>query len=62
MKGLPTEVYTPIREKIQTALVELQVAVENNKENIKRSKTVNRRLSKFTVEEIQEYLEAMKLA
>jgi hypothetical protein len=58
-KGINKEDYLPIRDKIASALDELQVVFDDNREFNKTERNINRRLSKFTKEQIEAYLASL---
>ena len=60
MRNLPTEEYTPIREKIMECLIALEVLEQKNRSANKSEKTIARRLSKFTKAQIEAYLANLK--
>ena len=61
-KGINKEDYLPIRDKIASALDELQVVFDDNREFNKTERNINRRLSKFTKEQIEAYLASLPTA
>ena len=61
-KGINKEDYLPIRDKIASALDELQVVFDDNREFNRTERNINRRLSKFTKEQIEAYLASLPTA
>lgn len=61
-KGINKEDYLQIRDKIASALDELQVVFDDNREFNKTERNINRRLSKFTKEQIEAYLASLPTA
>lgn len=58
-KGLNPEDFLPIRDKISAALDELQVVIDDSRAFTKTERNINRRLSKFTKEQIEAYLASL---
>ena len=58
-EGLNTEDYNPIREKISSALDELQTVIEDNKEFLRTERSIKFKLSKFSKEQIESYLKTL---
>ncbi len=61
-KGINQEDYLPIRDKISSALDELQVVFDDNRAFSRTERNINRRLSKFTKEQIEAYLASLPAA
>ncbi len=61
-KGINKEDYLPIRDKISFALDELQVVFDDNRAFSRTERNINRRLSKFTKEQIEAYLASLPAA
>ena len=58
-KNLPDYSYDPIRETIAEALNELELQIEKQKNVDKTQNKLHRTLSKFTKEEIENYLKEL---
>ena len=58
-KNLPDHIYDPIREQIAVLIVELQNALDAEKNRRRMEKTTFKRLSKFNREDIAKYLESL---
>ena len=58
-KNLPDYVYDPISETIGDALNELEIQIEKQKNVDKTHNKLHRTLSKFTKEEIENYLKEL---
>lgn len=58
-KNISAEQFYPIREKISAALDELQKLLDEMKKSSKSEKSINRKLSKFTKEQIEAYLKTL---
>lgn len=58
-KNLPDYSYDPIRETIAEALNELELQIEKQKNVDKTHNKLHRTLSKFTKEEIENYLKEL---
>ncbi len=58
-EGLNAEDYNPIREKISSALDELQTVIEDNKEFLRTERSIKFKLSKFSKEQIESYLKTL---
>jgi hypothetical protein len=58
-KNLPDHIYDPIREQIAVLIVELQNALDAEKNRQRMEKTTFKRLSKFNREDIAKYLESL---
>ena len=58
-KNLPDYSYDPIRETIAEALNELEIQIEKQKNVDKTHNKLHRTLSKFTKEEIENYLKEL---
>ena len=55
-KDLNAEDYFPIRERIAAALAEIQKLIDDNKDFIRTERALRNRLSKFSKEQIENYL------
>ncbi len=55
-EDLSEEDYKPIREKIASALEELQRIIDDNKDFMRTERALRIRLSKFSKEQIENYL------
>lgn len=58
-QSLPDHIYDPIREQISELIVELQNALDAEKNRQRMEKTTFKRLSKFNKEDIAKYLESL---
>lgn len=58
-KDLNPEDFNPIREKIVSALEELQTVIDDSRDFNRTERNINRRLSKFTKEQIEAYLASL---
>lgn len=58
-KNLPEHIYDPIREQIAVLIVELQNALDLEKEKLRMEKTTFKRLAKFSKDDIAKYLESL---
>ena len=58
-KNLPDHIYDPIREQIAVLIVELQNALDAEKNRQRMEKTTFKRLAKFSKDDIAKYLESL---